>query len=463
MTFAPADFVVLGIFMAGVLALGFSARLRENTTLQLIAAGRSLTLPLFVATLVTTWYGGILGMGEAFDSYGLATWVILGLPYYVFAIAFAVWMARRVRGAEQISLPERLDRCYGRSAAVIGALLVLLIGVPAAHIFMLGTLINLTTGLPFIPSALIGAIAGTLFLYRGGLLADARSNLLAFAMMYLSFIVILVAAIAKYGPPGEIIANLPLDHRSWDAGKGIWFVLSWFIIGSWTFVDPGFHQRVVSAATEASAQRGVLISAGFWVLFDLLTVSTALYAYAAMGSGHGAMLFPLFGSDLLPPGMRGLFFAGMFGVILSAMVGYTLVSGATIGRDLIGRLRPGLPEATQTTLTRAGIGLATLIGFLLAIWIQSVVDIWFIVGSIVLPGLLIPTVAAYATKRTPSGGVAVACLVTGFTAALCWYLLGEANLLAAKWDPLMPIYPGLAGAFAALTAGTLLQRARRTR
>ena len=58
---APADFVVLGAFFAVLLTLGFSARIKENTSLQLVAAGRKLTLPLFLATLVTTWYGGVLG------------------------------------------------------------------------------------------------------------------------------------------------------------------------------------------------------------------------------------------------------------------------------------------------------------------------------------------------------------------------------------------------------------------
>src|SRR5438477_2839596 len=116
---APADFVVLGAFFAVLLTLGFSARIKENTSLQLVAAGRKLTLPLFLATLVTTWYGGVLGSGELFQNYGLANLTINGLPYWAFGIAFVFLMARRVRQEEQISIPERLDRGYGKGAALI--------------------------------------------------------------------------------------------------------------------------------------------------------------------------------------------------------------------------------------------------------------------------------------------------------------------------------------------------------
>ncbi len=77
---SPLDLVVCGLFVFAIFALGFSARLRENSVLQFLAAGRRLTLPVFVATLVSTWYGGILGICESVSYSGLGTWVMFGLP-----------------------------------------------------------------------------------------------------------------------------------------------------------------------------------------------------------------------------------------------------------------------------------------------------------------------------------------------------------------------------------------------
>lgn len=468
-SFATADFIVLGGILASIIALGFSAKLRESNTLQLIAAGRQLTLPLFVATLVTTWYGGILGVGEFFYKYGLSTIFTIAAPYYVFAVIYALWIAKRIRREPQISLPERMARYYGRPTAILAASLLVILGAPSAHIFMMGTLISLTTGWSITAAVGIGAIVGTLFLYRGGLLADARANLICFAMMYFSFILILIIAIATIGSPSHVIGSLPSLHKSWDGGQGALYVVSWFILGAWTFVDPGFHQRVTAASTEANARKGVLISVGFWMLFDLLSISTALYAFVGLQGteaakviareGQGVMVYPLFGNAILPEGFKGIFFAGMAGVILSAMVGYTLVTGSTLGRDLVGRIIPNLSETSLVLWTRIGIAVATLMGVGLALSIQSVVEIWFNIGGIVVPGLLIPCLVSYVAPQKLTPGLAFACMTLGAGSSAIWYFFEE-----VRWPQpvahLHHIYPGVIIALTIWGIGLWLHKIR---
>ncbi|MFQ3669731.1 MAG: hypothetical protein SNJ61_12710, partial [Fimbriimonadaceae bacterium] len=186
-TLGPLDLAVVVLFVAAILALGFSARLRDSSVLQYLAAGRSLTLPAFVATLVSTWYGGILGIAESVSYFGVGTWILLGVPYYVFAIVYALWIAPRVRSADQISIPERIRHRFGVGPAFVGALLVFLLAVPAAHVLMLGTLISAFTGWEIPTAVVVAAGVGVALLYRGGLLADVRVSMLAFAMMYVGF------------------------------------------------------------------------------------------------------------------------------------------------------------------------------------------------------------------------------------------------------------------------------------
>ncbi|HWP30342.1 MAG TPA: sodium:solute symporter family protein [Fimbriimonadales bacterium] len=471
-TFSWLDYSVVALTLIAFVTLGLSVRLREYTVLQYIAAGRRLSLPLFVATLVTTWYGGILGVGEAFDFYGLSTWVILGVPYYVFGVAYALFMAHRVREDEQISLPERMERCYGRPTSIVSAFLVLILGLPAAHIAMMATLAEVTTGLPYVWSAVIGTLFGTLFLYRGGLLADARANTLSFVLMYLSFMIMLIIAVAKFGAPMQLIQKLPETSRSWDAGQGVFFVLSWFLIGAWTFVDPGFHQRVTSIRNPDLARKGVLISVLCWMFFDLLTTGVALYAYSALGSGKGLKLFPLFGDAVLPSGLKGLFFAGMFGIIISSLVGYTFVSGSTIGRDLISRAYPKISETKTVWITRFGVFLATVLGLVFALLIPSVVYLWYDLGSIAIPGLLLPVFFAYATRWRPYPVTAFASMLFGSLGALTWYLLVTRNpnvdfsswLESLAWLSLFrdkPIWIGLCCALFAFSIGVLVESRRK--
>jgi len=398
--FAPIDFVVVGLFVAFILALGFSARLRDNSVLQFIAAGRSLTLPVFVATLVSTWYGGILGIGESVTYYGFGTWLLFGIPYYVFALIYALWIAKRVRESDQISIPERLALKWGKGAGLLGAFLVFLLASPAAHILMLGILTQGLTGWGLTPAVIVACVVGTLFLYKGGLLADVRVGMLAFAMMYIGFAVMLVWCLVHY-PPGETFSKI--ENKSlltFTGGAGPVAIVSFFILGVWTMVDPGFHQRVSSAASPETGKRGVFVSILFWFLFDMLSIGTAMYAMALLKKQpeNGLHIFPNFAEQILPPGLKAVFFCGMLGTILSAMVGYTLVSGATVGREFIARLKGDVEDDRIKLWTRIGFALTCFVGVLLALNIPSVVDLWYQWGGCVIGALLIPVIVAYVGK-----------------------------------------------------------------
>ena len=86
------DYLLIAAYLGLLLWLGFYYRLRKDSgAKELIVGGRMLTLPAFVASLVSTWYGGILGVGEYAYNYGLSTWLVFGLPYYVAAFLFAPW------------------------------------------------------------------------------------------------------------------------------------------------------------------------------------------------------------------------------------------------------------------------------------------------------------------------------------------------------------------------------------
>ena len=57
---------------------------------------RRLTLPSFIATIVTTWYGGILEIGRFSYLNGIVTWIIFGFFYYIAAIIFALYIGPKL-------------------------------------------------------------------------------------------------------------------------------------------------------------------------------------------------------------------------------------------------------------------------------------------------------------------------------------------------------------------------------
>ena len=256
--------IVIG-FLTACLTLG--ARVRREEDLEgWILAGRTLTLPVFVATLVPTFYGGVLGIGEFTWSAGLSNWTVMALPYYVFAGLYAVLLAGRVRVTPGLTIPDHLAAAYGMPMAVLGAALVFILASPADE---------LRDGRVFAraydrsPRSRIAALAAALALaliWRGGLRSDAAANRLQFVVMFAGFSLIIPFAWLAVGSPVAMAHKLPYGHMSLTGGLGWPKLIGWWLIAVWTLVDPSFHQRCAAAQTPAVARKGILISIGFWML-----------------------------------------------------------------------------------------------------------------------------------------------------------------------------------------------------
>ena len=396
---SPLDGVVLVVFIVAILGLGFSAKVRDHSVLQYLAAGRNLSMPAFVATLVSTWYGGILAVGDSVKAFGLGGLLLFGVPYYVFAIVYALFFAERVRGADQISIPERLHQRWGKAAGLTGAVFVFMLAVPAAHVLMLGTMLRLVTGWGIHPAIIVATIFGTLFLYKGGLLADVRAGLLAFAMMYIGFFVIAGWCLIHY-PFSNVMSHLDPSLKKWDGGVGWLGFISFFVAASWTLVDPGFHQRVASSRSPSIGKRGLYVCVAFWMLFDILSITTGLYAISILNpSLSGLEFFPLLGNQILPSGLKAVFLCGLTGTILSAMVGYTLVSGATFGREFLARLKPGMQDSEIKNWTRVGFAASCALAIGISFEVKNVVlDLWYAYSGAVVGALLLPVTAIYVPR-----------------------------------------------------------------
>jgi SSS family solute:Na+ symporter len=461
-TLTPIDLVIIAAYLGAVLAIGFlsgkrSRRLPEDDSAassdaseeaaDFLLAGRSLTLPVFVMTLVSTWYGGILGVGEFSYLYGISNWVVQGVPYYVFAFLFAFLLAKRIRASNLVTIPDKLHQAYDRKTGVLGAILTFILMTPAPYILMLGVLLQLVTGWSPFSCILIGTVATTAYLFAGGFRSDVYTDVFEFVLMFVGFGVILPFAYAKFGGFSFIQQNVPPLHLTWNGGNPVQFIIVWFFIALWTLVDPSFHQRCYAARSGEVARKGILISILFWFLFDAMTATAGLYARAALpGLQQPVMSFPLLAEVTLPPVAKGLFYTGMLATIMSTLNTLAFVSATTLGRDVVLRLRVQSTRRDVVRYTRFGLVLTSVLSIVLALIIPSVIKLWYIIGTAIIPGLLVPLVTSYFERWKVSARYAFAAMLCGSLTSVVWLLIGwtqeSVNAASYPWG-VEPMYPGL--------------------
>ncbi len=448
MAFTPLDWIPLILYFG--LLVFYTLRKKyiqsDASETSYLLSGRKLTLPAFVATLVATLYGGILGVGEYTYVAGVSQWLLFAFPFYVFAILYALFLAKRVRENSALTIPEALHQRYGNTAGMLGAAGVFVLVSPAPYILMLGVLLQLITGSD---SWLLYAVAVSLFsvIYvgAGGFASVVRTDWLQGILMYGGFVMILAFAWHQAGPPAELWAALPDSHTDITGGYHISYILVWFFIAMWTFVDPGFHQRSAAAQDAKTARNGILVSVVFWAIFDMLTLLTGLYAVVILGPGleNPVASFPELAGVLLPAGLLGLFITGLIAIIMSTMDSFLFLSGQTLGRDVLRRYSGRHP----VQLTRIGIVVAALLSIALIYVFPSVIELWYVIGSLMIPAMLIPVLGAYLSPFRMRGPVVVISISGSFVIAFSWMVMGILTtdaLYSYAWLGVEPFYPGLA-------------------
>lgn len=444
-SFSTLDIViVLSVLLLSPL-IGYLGGLRKSSSaVDFMLSGRNVGLTLFIVTNVATWYGGILGVGEFAYRYGLASWFTQGLPYYIFAFLFGLFLAKKIRLASLFTIPEKLEQVYGKQVGLLGAFLVFLLVNPAPYLLMLGNIISLVFDIHLLLSFFIIVIPITFYLIVGGYRSNLYADAYLFVIMFGGFILFVVILITTYGGFTFISNNAPASHLDVTGGASPIYILVWFLIALWTFADPGFHQRVYSAKSVTVAKKGIFISILFWIFFDFLTNSVGLFASAILPDLENPVLaYPLLAEEALSTGLKGIFYGALIATILSTLNSFLFLGGTTIGRDVIYTLSQSRNDKKIKAYSGYGIVLTSIVAIVLAYTIPSVIDLWYYVGTFCIPSLIFLIFGAYYKPFEISGKHAFAEMILAFIASLSWEIMRWNEILPDSLDMIEPMIIGL--------------------
>lgn len=447
LSFTFIDWGIILAYFLLLIILSWKRAGEDQDEESFLLSGRKLTLPAFVATLVSTWYGGILGVGEYSYQFGISQWLLFGFPFYVFSALFAWLLAGKIRMNKALSLPEAVADVYGEQAGRFSAVPIFILVSPAPYILMLGLIFQYLTGSAenFLWYAIGGALFSVAYVSFGGFSAVVRTDMLQMALMFGGFMVLLAFSAMEFGSPGALWGSVPSTYRDITGGQDLQYILVWFFVALWTFVDPSFHQRAAAAKSPSTAKKGIFISILLWFVFDFMTMFCGMYGWAILGPEliEPAMVYPYLANEILPVGLKGLFFVALLATIMSTLDSYLFLSGQTLGRDLLAKL---FPNTANNKLTRFSIFIAAALGVLLIIIYPSVINLWYVIGSVMIPGLLIPILGVYIPFFSLKQNWVLPTMAAGTGTSFVWLIAGtltREELYSYTFLGLEPFYPGL--------------------
>ena len=393
--------IVISFFII-IIIVGFSSNKNQSTT-DYIFSGRKLTIPALVATLVTTWYGGINEIGNQTIQNGIVVWVYFCFCYYIAAFLYAYFIAPKIINKNYSSIPITIYKSYGKIPGLISLITLLLFLIPAPYLLMLGQLISEIFTIDQTPAIILGLLFSTAYTLKGGFSSIIKTDKIQFIFMFFGFIILssFLLFSDRYGI--DLLKNLytreSYEHLFQIPGKMDWsIIIAYSFLACITFLDPSFHQRTFAGKSLKTVQKSILLSVFFWFIFDIITISSALF-YLEIHLSNGGEILNISSSPYIAlakdvfqsyPILMGIFFISILSVVMSTIDSYTFLSSTTIKYDY----NTIIEQKTTINSIRNTIIIVLIISFVLSNFFDNALQYWYLFGSYVIVSTLFPLICA---------------------------------------------------------------------
>lgn len=402
-----------------------NAQKEDFNYLEILVMGRKLTLPMFIATLVATWYGGIFGVTSIAFKNGIYNFVTQGVFWYITYIIFAVFMVDHIAKYQAVTLPDLISKMFGKKSSYLSAGFNFFNVLPIAYLISLGLFLKILFNGSLLFNMTIGLFIVLLYATFGGIRAVIFSDFIQFFVMCFGVLLVLIFSIGNYGGISFLKSNLPSSYFSITGTHTLSETLIWGFIALSTLVDPNFYQRCFATNSPRTAKKGIIISTIVWLCFDICTTFGAMYAKATIPNASPDNAYLIYSIQLLPPGLRGFFIAGILATILSTLDSYLFLAGTTISFDIFPKqLR------NKSFLHHFGIIISGLLALFMAnIFNGDIKAVWKTLGSYSASCLLLPVLFGYIFPKRISDNQFFCSSIVGIISTTTWKIIDKTSFI----------------------------------
>lgn len=423
------DFLVLGAYLIGTLAVGLYYAGRNKRSLDMFAAGGK----------SPWWVSGLSGFMTLKSAGTFVVWG--GLAYREGVVAIAIntcigisgllvgWLvAGRWRQTGVTTPAEFVALRFGPHAVQLYTWAMMALRIVSTGVALYAVAVMLVALVPLAPGNLLrddvtghlslgfaiclfGAIIIT-YTVAGGLWAVLMTDVLQFIVLQLA--VLFVVPLLWMEVRGRsALAPLPDGFfLPFSEQYTLWFMAGWvavhfFVVGA----EWAFAQRYICVPTERDARRSAWLFGALFLISPALWLTPPILFRMLQSNANPEQAFILASQHVLPAGMLGLMMAAMFSATASAISGQINVFAGVLTEQFY-RRRLG-PLASERRLVIAGRLFALLIGVALvavALFVPSMggaEKIVLTLTGMLFGPLMAPTIWGLLSGRIGTGSVFV--------------------------------------------------------
>ena len=455
--------VTIIVYLLILLGVGvyFASRIKSKE--DFLVAGRKLTAPVLVGTLLATWIGSgdIFSVADLSYHHGYSS--LIGSAGGWLGIIVAYFIAGRVRRFGQFTVPDILEVRYNRWARLLATITTVIayITIVSYQFRGGGWVINIITGgkVSTQTAMIIMAVFVILYTMTAGMLSVAYLDFINGIIILVGVFLAVPFLIDAAGGISTITANLParahpiLGNMSLTTAMGYFIPTLLLALG-----NANMYQRFFSAKNEKEAKKSVI----GWVI-GVIILGFAIQSLAVIGSSmfkglpttESGKIILLVAHKGVPLVIGCVLLAAVIAIIVSTANSFLLVPATNVMRDVVQRfIKPGISDkgmvlGTRVTLIILGILSYLLIGFFPRI-LQAAYAAYTIYGAGLTPALI----ATFFWKRaTVKAGVIS--ISAGMSVTIGWEII---NKIGGHLPLGLPaVYPALISSVVLLIVVSLLE------
>lgn len=462
--------ISLGIYLAGMLVIGWFAYRRTSGLSDYVLGGRSLGPAVTALSAGAADMSGwlLMGLPGAMYAQGLsAGWIAVGLT--IGAYANWLYVAPRLRtyteeAGDSMTIPSYLENRFGdgtRIVRLVSALVIIVFFTFYISSGMVsgGVLFQSSFGLDYRTGLWIVSIVTIAYTLFGGFLAVSWTDFVQGLIMFLALILVPVVTLIHSGGIGGSLSEIRhIDPTLLDPLKGASFlgIVSLLAWGLGYFGQPHIIVRFMAISSVKEIKKARRIGMG-WMIFSvggaMLTglIGAAYFSREGLNLADPETVFIELSRLLFHPFITGFLLAALLAAVMSTISSQLLVTSSSLTEDLYRiLLRRGASDRELNVVSRLAVLVVSIAALALSYTkndtiLTLVAYAWAGFGASFGPVILL---SLYWKKMNRWG--ALAGMAAGAITVIVW-----ANVPVLK-DTLYEIVPGFAANLIAVFAVSLL-------